>query len=232
MTPVGMPSNAPVDMSTGRSARNYRYELSADDRTKFDAALAAVRRIKVAFDDWIIVGHAIVAARKHADRVGGHQTFRNILIEQQMMPPLDKATISRLEKIMAHLDAVMNWRATLTEHQRLAWAAPTSVVNRCPALRPRPSSVPRKPTRLESAEGEKRALIIEVERYRRGNDFGFRKEDRPADVADGLTRVFSEHKQRALMLELVRRLGTKRQREAFGINEPCDGADKPWGHSP
>jgi hypothetical protein len=98
------------------------------------------------------IGHAVVAARKYAERVGGRQTFHNVLAEQQIMPPLDKATISRLEKIMGRLNDVVTWQATLPEHQRIAWAGPTSIINRCPSLQPPPPSAPRKPTRLESAQ--------------------------------------------------------------------------------
>jgi hypothetical protein len=211
---------ASVDVSTeGTRQTNYRYELLAEDRAKFDAALSAVARIKATFDDWVVIGHAVVAARKYAERVGGRQTFHSVLAEQQIMPPLDKAVISRLEKIMHRLDAVVKWRATLTEQQRIAWASPTSIVNRCTVFKiekeQRRVVAPRKPTRLESAQEENRALKVEVERHRRpGKDYGFRNEDQATDIADLLTRTLSELKQRELMTELVRRLGTRKQQQA------------------
>jgi hypothetical protein len=94
---------------------NYRYGLSDEDRAIMEIALAAITRFKLAFDDWIEVGRAVAAVRQHADRIGGRKTFHIILEEQRIMPPLCKPTVSRLEKIMAHLDAVKAWRATLTE---------------------------------------------------------------------------------------------------------------------
>jgi hypothetical protein len=194
--------------------------MSSDERSAFEAALAAVTRIKATFDDWIIIGNAVVAARKHADRVGARKAFQNILAEQRIMPPLDQATVSRLEKVMSRLPDVLKWRAALTENQQTAWAGPTSIINRCPVFKIEKVVTPRKPTRLESALEENHALKVEVERHRRaGDDFGFRKEDRPIDIVGVLTRALNEHKQRSVMLELVRKLGTAKQREAFGLKD-------------
>jgi hypothetical protein len=71
-------------MPTERDRHNHRYELSPEDQEKVDAALAAITRVKAAFDDWLIIGHAIAAARKHADRVGGRKAFQTILAEQRI----------------------------------------------------------------------------------------------------------------------------------------------------
>jgi hypothetical protein len=222
VTPDSTHNTRSVDVSTERDRRNYHYELSVEDREKVDAALAAVTRIKATFGDYVIIGHAIVAARKHADRIGSRKAFPYILAEQRIMPPLDKATVSRLEKIMARLPDVEKWRATLTEPQRFAWSGPTSILNHCDVFKiereKRRAAAPRNPTRLDNALEENRDLKVQVERYRRaGDDHGFRKEDRAVDIADLLTRVLNENKQHAVMRELVRRLGTKRQREAFGL---------------
>jgi hypothetical protein len=216
-----------VDMSTeGTRPSKYRYELSAEEREKFDAALAAVTRIKATFEDWTIIGHAIVAARKYADRGGGRKTFQDILSEQRIMPPLDKATVSRLEKIMAHLAEVQQWRATLTEPQRVAWSSPMSVVARCTVFmlekERRRATTPRKPTRLESALEENAALKAEVESYRRVGDCGFSRQDRATDIAGVLMSGLPEPKQRAVMKELVRKLGTRQQRKAFGLEAALD----------
>jgi hypothetical protein len=212
------------DMSFEGGKSNYRYELSPEEREKFDAALAAVTRIKATFDDWVIIGRAIVAARKHADHFGGRKAFQNILAEQRIMPPLDQASVSRVEKIMSHLDDVVRWRATLTERQQLIWAGPTSIVNRFPAFKVEKeqcrAATPRKPTRLDNALEENVALKAEIERHRRsnGDDCGFSRKDRAEDIADVIVSALSEHKRHALLAVLVRKLGTKKQRAAFGFD--------------
>ena len=40
--------------------------------------------------------------------------------------------MSRLLKVMDNLQAVLAWRATLTEKQRVDWASPDTIVRRCP----------------------------------------------------------------------------------------------------
>ena len=52
------------------------------------------------------------------------------------MPALEKGTVSRLERIMASLDEVLEWRHTLTPQQRFEWSSPRSIISHCPAFRP------------------------------------------------------------------------------------------------
>jgi hypothetical protein len=225
-------SSSSVDASTEKGLSNFQYEISPEERAVFDAALAAVTRIKATFEDWVIIGRAIVAARKHADRVGGRKAFPTILVEQHIMPPLDKATVSRIEKFMARLPDVEKWRTSLTEPQRLAWSSPTSIVTHCDVFKlereKRRAATPKKPTRLDNALEENRALKIENERYRSaaGDDLSFNRKDQAADILMVLGRGVSEHKQRAVMMGLVRQFGTKKQREVFGLGEdvPCGAA--------
>jgi hypothetical protein len=180
---------------------------------------------------WITIGYATIAARKHADRVGERKAFQHILAEQRIMPPLDKAAVSHLERVMARLPDVLKWRETLTEHQRIAWATPRSIINHCPIFKiekeRRRAVAPRKATRLENALEENAALKIEVESYRRVGDFEFSSQDRAADIAGLLCRGLNEHKQRAVMKELVRKLGTAKQREAFGLEDDDQPASLP-----
>jgi hypothetical protein len=104
---------------------------------------------------------------------------------------------------------------------RRDWTHPRSIVRHCTLFHPAPApSAPRKPTRLDNALEENRALKEEVERFRRaGDDYGFRREDRATDIADLVLRSLSEHKSRAVMIALVRRFGTHKQCEAFGIKD-------------
>jgi hypothetical protein len=205
-----------VDTSTERDGRNHHYELSSEDREKVDAALAAITRIKASFDDWVIIGHFVLAARKHADRVGNRRTFQTILAEQRIMPPLDKATVSRVEKFMARLPDVVKWRATLTEAQRFAWSGPTSIVNHCDVFKlekekQRAATSPR-PTRLDNALSS------------------FNRKDQADDIVAVLTRGLTPHKQRRVMIGLVSKLGTAKERNAFGLTD--DGQPAPAAHAP
>jgi hypothetical protein len=229
---IANPNSAHNPRYSSRSVgtTNYRHEVSAEEREKFDAALAVITRIKTTFDDWVIIGDAVVTARKYADRVGARKAFHGLLAEQGIMPPLDKATVSHLEKVMARLPEVRKWREkVLTEHQRIAWASPRSVINRCPVFQiekeKRRAATPRKPTRWESMQEENLALKKEVERHRRsvGDDCSFSRKDGPKAIADVIESALPEHKQCALLVELVKRFGTKKQREVFGLGEdvPC-----------
>ena len=182
--------------------------------------------MRATFDDWITIGHAIVAARKYADRERGRKAFQYILADQRIMPPLGKPEISRLERVMAHLSEVRKWRETLADNQLIAWASPRSIINRCPTFtvekERRRAATPRKPTRLESALEENAALKAEVESYRRVGDCGFSRQDRATDIAGVLMSGLPEPKQRAVMKELVRKLGTRQQRKAFGLEAALD----------
>jgi hypothetical protein len=215
-------------MPTEKGRGNYQFEMSPEEREKFEAALAAVTRIKATFDDWIIIGQATVAARKHADSVGGRKAFHCILAEQRISPPLDKSEISRLEKVMARLPEVLKWRETLAENQQIAWVAPRSIISHCPVFtiekEKRRAATSRKPTRWESMQEENLALKKEVERHRRsvGDDCGFSRKDGPKAIADVIVSALPEHKQRALVAELVSRVGTKKQREVFSLKDDED----------
>jgi hypothetical protein len=43
---------------------------------------------------------------------------------------------SQLLKVVRNLKVITEWRAGLTDFQRLRWSSPQSVLNRCIALRP------------------------------------------------------------------------------------------------
>jgi hypothetical protein len=213
---------------------NYRHNVSDEEGALGDAAVEEIERQRRSFDSWVCIGRAILAFRRRAEIIGGRQTFMQILEERKIAPPLDKGMISRLEKVMAHLGEVQKWRATLTEPQRIAWSSPQSVISRCPVFNAdkekHRAATPRKPTRWQSMQEENLALKKEVERYSRsaGDDCGFSRKDNPKAIAAAIVSALPEHKQRALLAELVSRVGTKKQREAFGLA----GDDQPWSSIP
>jgi hypothetical protein len=75
----------------------------------------------------------------------GREAFMRVLEAYGIMPPLEKGTVSRLERIMASLDEVEEWRQTLTPKQRIEWSSPRSIISHCPAFRPaRPQETKRR----------------------------------------------------------------------------------------
>jgi hypothetical protein len=59
--------------------------------------------------EWTVIGKAVVATRARADRIGGGKIFR--ILEQQ--------GLSMVVPPVANLVAVEDWRADLTENQRV-----------------------------------------------------------------------------------------------------------------
>jgi hypothetical protein len=204
---------------------NYLFDdLSTDERKIFEDAASAIRHIETLFvEKWLPVGRAVALARECAKRINQNNAYLQILQERGIS--IDGPTCSHLLRIMDNLDAVLRWYGALPANKRREWTHPRSVVRHCDLFNPPKPSAPKRPTRLDNALEENRALKIEVESYRRsvGDDCGFSRKDRPAAIADVIVSALSEHKQRALAAELVRRVGTQKQREAFGLG----GDDQP-----
>jgi hypothetical protein len=110
--------------------------LTADDSALFESARQALHELKRTFDNWVVIGRAIVRARAIANLHGGKFTFQRLLMQQGLTELVgDKGSMSRLEKIMAHLPHVEAWRFTLTERQKIDWAAPNTVFKHCPLFK-------------------------------------------------------------------------------------------------
>jgi hypothetical protein len=198
---------------------NYLFDdLSTDERKVFEDGAAAIRDIDALFvEKWLPVGRAVALARECAKRINRKNAYLQILQERGIS--IDGSTCSHLLRIMDNLDAVLLWYGALPANKRREWTHPRSVLRHCDLFNPPKPSAPKRPTRLDNALEENRALKIEVESYRRGGDCGFSRQDRGADIARVLMSGLSERKQQCVMLELVRKLGTRKQREAFGLEE-------------
>jgi hypothetical protein len=122
-------------MSTRRTNAPESEALSLDDAAVFEAARSAATLLKKTFETWVTIGRAVVRARQIADQRGGGKTFMRLIHQQGLGPVVPKATASRLERIMAQLPGVEEWRLTLTVKQQIEWASPSSVCSRCPALK-------------------------------------------------------------------------------------------------
>ena len=207
-----------LDQPKTAGSNYYFDDLSADERKVLEDGASAMRDIEALFvEKWLPVGRAVALARECAKRINRKNAYLQILQERGIS--IDGPTCSHLLRIMDNLDAALRWYGALPANKRREWTHPRSVVRHCDLFNPPKPSAPKGPTRLDNALEENRALKIEVENYRRGGDFGFSRQDRPADIAAVLARGLSEHKRRAVMKELVRKLGTSKQREAFGLED-------------
>jgi hypothetical protein len=73
---------------------------------------------------------------------------------------LNEGTISRLLRMAEQETAIRLWRDTLTENKRESWNSPTSICNRCPAVRKAIAEAnSHKPTRTR----KQKAAMLEIE---------------------------------------------------------------------
>jgi hypothetical protein len=123
------------------------HQVDAFKRKSFDLWMTAARGVAILCD--------LAAARTS-------RKARKNLLKDNGYGSLNEGTVSRL-RWMAKLEtAIRTWRDTLTENKRDSWNSPTSICNRCPAVRkaiaeanrtrpPRPKKAVNKPKALESA---------------------------------------------------------------------------------
>jgi hypothetical protein len=188
--------------------------LALGDIQIFEAARSAIGLLKKTFDTWITIGRAVVRARDIADRRGGGKTFMRLIEQQGLGRIVDKATASRLERIMERLPEVTAWHETLTEKQRIDWAAPTTIIKRCPVFAtPKPDADQPKP--LTPAEKDRQALAVALDENHklrqqltnREDGDRFKPSDSAKDIAAVLVGMFSPHKAEDIarsMLTLVK----------------------------
>jgi hypothetical protein len=87
------------------------------------------------FDRWMRIARGVAPLCELADRPGTSRKARKHLLKDQGYGSLNESTVSRL-RWMAKLEtAIRVWRDTLTPNKRDTWNSPTSICNRCPAVR-------------------------------------------------------------------------------------------------
>jgi hypothetical protein len=99
--------------------------LDREELALCEAARQSVLRPKLTFDNWMTIGRAVAALRKHADRLiqegrAVRTTFPRLIEQQGLAQLLDKAKTSRLLTIMDRLADVQAWHATLTLKEQSA----------------------------------------------------------------------------------------------------------------
>jgi hypothetical protein len=113
--------------------------VTLDDHAIFEAARQAVTLLKKTFETWVVIGKAVVRARNIANQRGGAKTFMRVIQQQGLGPIVNKSTASTLERIMEKLPEVTKWHEGLTSRQQIDWAAPTTILKRCPVFAKAPT---------------------------------------------------------------------------------------------
>jgi hypothetical protein len=113
--------------------------LDRDELALCEAARQSALQPKLTFDNWMTIGRAVAALRKHADRLieegrAVRTTFPRLIEQQGLGQLLDEAKMSRLLTIMDRLAEVQAWHATLTLKEQIAWASPDSILRKCPVF--------------------------------------------------------------------------------------------------
>lgn len=87
------------------------------------------------FDLWMTAAKGVAILCEIADRPGMSRKARKNLLKDNGYGSLNDGTVSRLLLMVRHEPAVRTWRDALTQNKRDSWNAPTSICNRCPAIR-------------------------------------------------------------------------------------------------
>ena len=87
------------------------------------------------FDLYMLAAKGVAPLCAIADGHGMARKARQHLLRDNGYGSLNPSTVSRL-LLMAKLETeIMKWRDTLTQRRRDSWNSPTSICNRCPAVR-------------------------------------------------------------------------------------------------
>jgi hypothetical protein len=87
------------------------------------------------YDLWMTAARGVAPLCELADRPGTSRKARKNLLEDNGYGSLNESTVSRLLLMAKYETDIRKWRDSLTQNKRDAWNSPTSICNRCPALR-------------------------------------------------------------------------------------------------
>lgn len=87
------------------------------------------------FDLWMSVARGVAVLCEIADRPGMSRKARQHLLNDNGYGTLNAGTVSRLRRMAEHEVEIRAWRNTLTHYKREQWGGPTTICNRCPAVR-------------------------------------------------------------------------------------------------
>jgi hypothetical protein len=106
------------------------------------------------FDEWMTVARGLKILRELADQRTARKAFKN-LRKEHGYGSLPEPTCTRLVLMAKHETTIRGWRDGLTERQRESWNSPTSICQRCSAVRAEMAKAPpRKPRQASSRDFE------------------------------------------------------------------------------
>ena len=113
------------------------------------------------YDLWMTVARGVAPLCELADRPGTSRSARKNLLEDNGYGSLNDGTVSRLLLMAKHETEIRKWRDGISQRKRDSWNSPTSICNRCPALRKaiaeanknKPPRPPRKTDKSAALEG-------------------------------------------------------------------------------
>jgi hypothetical protein len=191
--------------------------LSLEEVTVFENARQAVVTLKKTFEMWLVIAKSVVLARRMAERRGGRKTFMRIIEQQGLGKIVNKATASRLEKIMEpeNLPGIIAWHQTLTDKQQIDWAAPTTIFKRCPVFAKPKVAKQEGEKPLSRAEKAEQALAVALEENhklkQREDGDRFKPTDTAEDIATVLVGMFSSTKAADIARRILSKLKAPRR---------------------
>jgi len=127
-----------------RRGTNYPDRALLDELTdaQRNAVLDGAEAIKTlgdfkrrSYDLWMTVARGVAPLCELADRPGTSRSARKNLLEDNGYGSLNDGTVSRLLLMAKHETEIRKWRDGISQRKRDSWNSPTSICNRCPALR-------------------------------------------------------------------------------------------------
>jgi len=127
-----------------RRGTNYPDRALLDELTdaQRNAVLDGAEAIKTlgdfkrrSYDLWMTVARGVAQLCELADRPGTSRSARKNLLEDNGYGSLNDGTVSRLLLMAKHETEIRKWRDGISQRKRDSWNSPTSICNRCPALR-------------------------------------------------------------------------------------------------
>jgi hypothetical protein len=87
------------------------------------------------YDRWMLVARGVAALCTLADRPGTSRKARKNLLKENGYGTLTEGSVSRLLLMAKHETPIRVWRDSLMQNQRDRWNSPSSICNRCPAVK-------------------------------------------------------------------------------------------------
>ena len=113
-----------------------------------------------------------------------------IIVQQGLGEVVSKATASNLLRIMERIGEVTTWHAMLTTRQQIDWAAPSTILKRCPIFNP-PINPADKP--MTKAAADRKALAEALEENERLKKRTERVAVRSERAGAVIVRVFEDN---------------------------------------